>query len=225
MPSDRGQGACGAGRDLEGLAGVVFQRRLRFRLLVRSVIIDDASVRFPNPHLRSTALVKRTNVPCQWRCMHRLTTSPSNTLRATNNAVLPELVLVHHQRPGRNGRPAVFSRTPGSFPNLRNAIDRLGAGRPHDLAGALHDARFVGGPASAARRDSRRGVCQIQDVAYFSPRVLFVVSLNRDYCTSLARSRANSWSVIDPELLSALSFVISSATLNPTTRRSSSRVS
>ena len=43
------------------------------------------------------------------------------------------------------------------------------------------------------------------------------------YETSLARSRANSWSEIEPDFLSRSSFSISSATLKPTARRSSSR--
>src|SRR6478609_3314245 len=43
-----------------------------------------------------------------------------------------------------------------------------------------------------------------------------------NYETSLVRSRANSWSVIDPDFLSRSSFSISSATLKPTTLRSSS---
>src|SRR5262249_60695393 len=42
-----------------------------------------------------------------------------------------------------------------------------------------------------------------------------VTSFN--YETSLVRSRANSWSVIDPDFLSRSSFSISSATLKPTT--------
>ena len=42
------------------------------------------------------------------------------------------------------------------------------------------------------------------------------------YCTSFARKRANSASLIDPAFFSRSSFSISSAALNPTTRRSSS---
>ena len=43
------------------------------------------------------------------------------------------------------------------------------------------------------------------------------------YCTSFARKRANSASLIDPAFFSRSSFSISSAALYPTTRRSSSR--
>jgi hypothetical protein len=43
------------------------------------------------------------------------------------------------------------------------------------------------------------------------------------YCTSRARSRANSTSLIDPACFSRLSFSISSETLKPTTLLSSSR--
>ena len=45
------------------------------------------------------------------------------------------------------------------------------------------------------------------------------------YDTSLARSCANSASLIDPAFFSRSSFSISSAALKPTTRRSSSRAS
>jgi MFS family permease len=55
--------------------------------------------------------------------------------------------------------------------------------------------------------------------------LMFGVALcsSESYCTSFARRRANSSLVIDPDCFRRSSFAISSAALNPTTCRSSSR--
>src|SRR5262245_28123021 len=87
------------------------------------------------------------------------------------------------------------------------------------MLGADHTYSNITVPVTVSP-SSRRGAAGCPKLFQLASRK-GVTSFN--YETSLVRSRANSWSVIDPDFLSRSSFSISSATLKPTTRRSSSR--